>query len=146
MDLKKEYHENPRINGKPAALSFTENEIDPVTGETVITRTYCIGDGTKTKVVERIPPAVKPVAPADAKAPEKPKASKYPCKVAAKTKIASLKGRSLEPGMVVVYETKEGLEAGVVVKVMFRTVCIDIDGTKDKSVKKSEVLGTLAGS
>ena len=146
MDLKKEYHENPRINGKPSALSYVENEIDPVTGETVITRTYCTGDGTKAKVIERIPPAVRPVAPVAAAAPEKPKAPKYPCKVPAKTKIASLKGRSLEPGMVVVYETKDGLEAGVIVKVMLRTVCIDIDGTKDKSVKKSELLGTIAGS
>lgn len=142
MDLKKEYLANPRIDGKPAALSYVENEIDPKTGETVITRTYCTSDGKKTQVVERIAPAVKPAAPMPASAPAKaPGAPQYPCKVPAKIKLGSLRDRKLEEGMIVVYETKDGLEAGVVCKVMRKTVCIDIDGTKDKSVKKSDILG-----
>lgn len=144
MDLNKDYHENLRIGGKPAALSFVTNEIDAATGETVITRVYMTSDGVKHPAVERIPAKAKPATsvPTPAEKAEEPPAPKtFPRPVSTRTKLGALKTKDLTSGQTVVYPTKEGREAGVIAKVMFRTVCIDIDGTKDKQVRKSDVLG-----
>ena len=153
MDLKKEYGENLRIDGKPAVLDFVENFIDPATGETVIRRRYIIaGRPVQYKIVEERLPAAKPPAPAPAapapkpgkpaeKQPEKPAAKTFPRPVSIKAKTGKLAVKDLTSGQCVVYHTKTGREAGVVAKVSFRTFCIDIDGVKDLQVRKSDLVG-----
>ncbi len=153
MDLKKEYLENVKIDGKPAVLDFVINEIDAVTGETVITRRYVTADLKKRVLkVERLPAAVKPVPAAAPVAPAAPvtktvtpKPVTFPRPVSVKSKTGALKVKDLASGQTVVYYTKEGREAGVVVKVTLRTFCVDVDGVKDKQIKKSDLIGLYLG-
>ena len=138
MSLKEEFDADLKIDGQPAVLNTVTNEIDPETGETVITRKYVSWDLKKTKeVVERVAPAVPPV-PVD----------KYTGPVELEGEFEYDEDASIEPGMMIAYqdEDEDGEECyfkGRVSKVMPRTVCIDVPGQKDLSVKNKNVLGTI---